>query len=345
MFKNNLAMKFKNFFRENYKVLIFFIGFYLIFTFPLPYYVFTNGGISDLSNKFVIENGFTQEGSYNLSYVNQLNGSVFTYLLSCVVPGLERASINDYQVNENESVEEMAVRDRLMLESANQNAVIIAYTKAGKKVNLSNLKMYVMATFDFLESDKQIMIGDIITYFDGIEVVSYHQLKELIESHEFNDYVTLTFKRKEESYDTKVKIKDYEGQKIMGLSFYTSYDIEVDPKIVFNFSNAESGSSAGLMTTLAIYDTLIEEDLTNGLKIAGTGLIEADGTVGSIGGVEYKLGGAEKGKASIFFVPNGENYEEAIKIKKEKKYDIEVVGISTFDEAIEYLKSLKLKKE
>ena len=341
---NKLFIKTKSFFRENYKVLIFFISFYLIFTFPLPYYVFTHGGITDLSDKFVIENGYKQEGSYNLSYVNQLNGNVFTYLLSCVIPGLERVNIDNYQINENESVEEMAIRDKLMLQNANENAVVIAYTKAGKKVNKTNIKLHVAVTYDFLESEEKIKIGDIITHFNGEEIKSFERLKELIESKNIGDYVDITFLRDNDSYTTKVKINDYEGRKIMGISFIDSYDLEVEPKIEFKFSDAESGSSAGLMTTLAIYDSLIEEDLTNGLKIAGTGLIESDGTVGPIGGVEYKLSGAVKGDADIFFVPTGENYEEAMKIKKNKKYDIEVVEIATFDEAIEYLRSLKLKK-
>ena len=95
------------------------------------------------------------------------------------------------------------------------------------------------------------------------------------------------------------------------------------------------------MTTLAIYDTLIPEDLTNGLKIAGTGTIEEDGSVGEIGGVKYKLAGAERDDADIFFAPTGENYEEAIKIKKDKNYKIKVIEVKTLNDAINYLKSLK----
>ena len=95
------------------------------------------------------------------------------------------------------------------------------------------------------------------------------------------------------------------------------------------------------MTTLAIYDSLIEEDLTHGLKIAGTGTISIDGTVGDIGGVKYKVGGAEIGGAKIFFVPSGENYEDAIKVKKEKNYKIEIVEVKTIDDAINYLKNYK----
>ena len=55
--------------------------------------------------------------------------------------------------------------------------------------------------------------------------------------------------------------------------------------------------------------------------------------------MKYKLIGAVKNKADIFLVPNGKNYEEAIKIKKEKNYDIKIVGVSTLKDAINELKN------
>ena len=90
------------------------------------------------------------------------------------------------------------------------------------------------------------------------------------------------------------------------------------------------------MVSLAIYNRLTKEDLTKGRKIVGTGTIDANGNVGEIGGVKYKLAGAVSSKASIFFVPEA-NYEEALKIKKEKGYDIEVVMVKTLNDAVLYL--------
>ena len=96
------------------------------------------------------------------------------------------------------------------------------------------------------------------------------------------------------------------------------------------------------MSALDIYNKITKKDLTKGLKIAGTGEIDKDGNIGTIGGVKYKLIGAAKDKADVFLVPNGENYKECIKIKKEKKLDIKIIGVSTLDEAINELEYLKL---
>ena len=100
----------------------------------------------------------------------------------------------------------------------------------------------------------------------------------------------------------------------------------------------ESGSSGGLMMSLAIYNALTEEDITKGLNIVGTGSINSDGTVEEIGGVKYKVLAAEKNKADIFFCPV-ENYEEALKVKKRRKLDVEVVKVASLKEAIAYLET------
>ena len=95
------------------------------------------------------------------------------------------------------------------------------------------------------------------------------------------------------------------------------------------------------MTALEIYDRLIPEDLTKGKTIVGTGTIDAEGNVGEISGVKYKLKGAVKEKADLFFVPDGNNYEEAKKVAKEKGYEIELVPVKTFDDALGYLKNME----
>jgi PDZ domain-containing protein len=95
------------------------------------------------------------------------------------------------------------------------------------------------------------------------------------------------------------------------------------------------------MLALTIYNKLTSNDITKGKKIVGTGTISIDGSVGEISGIEYKLKGAVHEKADLFIAPNGDNYKEAMRIKKQKHYDIKIIGVSTFDDAINYLKIMK----
>ena len=96
------------------------------------------------------------------------------------------------------------------------------------------------------------------------------------------------------------------------------------------------GPSAGMMFTLEIIDSLTEEDITHGRRIAGTGTIDADGNVGAIGGMKQKTYGAIDAGAEYLLVPAG-NYDEAVAAAGD---DISVVRVETLDDAMTFLNSL-----
>ncbi len=63
------------------------------------------------------------------------------------------------------------------------------------------------------------------------------------------------------------------------------------------------GPSAGLMFALGIIDKITPANLTGGKFIAGTGEIEANGTVDPIGGIQQKMVGARAAGATVFLTP------------------------------------------
>ena len=79
------------------------------------------------------------------------------------------------------------------------------------------------------------------------------------------------------------------------------------------------------------------DDITKGRTIMGTGTISKTGKVGEIGGVKYKVLGAVKDGAEIFICPKA-NEKAAKDTVKKNNLNIKVIGVSTFDEAIEALK-------
>ena len=93
------------------------------------------------------------------------------------------------------------------------------------------------------------------------------------------------------------------------------------------------GPSAGMMFTLEIMNQLTEGDLTGGRRIAGTGTISHDGTVGAIGGVTQKVHAAIDAGAKIVLIPAG-NYDDAVAAAGDK---IIVVRVETIDDALSYL--------
>lgn len=332
---NKIYVKFKKIIKQNYKEIIFLVLFYLFMTVPVPYYICVSGGTIDVGDRLEIENSYTEEGSFNLAYVSQLRGTIPTYLLSYIIPTWEKIAIESYQIKENETMEEINNRDIMYLNDANQSAIMVAYTKADKNVKISS--HHYLIYFVDPKASQDILVGDELLGVDDIDTIDLLVFKEYITNKNVGDEITLKLKRNNKELSIKTTIFEEEGIKYVGLAFFDVIDYETDPNIKLKFNDSESGPSGGLTLSLAIYNRLVKEDITKGKKIVGTGTIDVDGNVGTIGGVKFKLMGAVKSKADIFLVPNGENYEECIKLQKEKGYNIKIIGVSTFDEALEKL--------
>jgi PDZ domain-containing protein len=106
----------------------------------------------------------------------------------------------------------------------------------------------------------------------------------------------------------------------------------------YHYEKNESGSSGGLMLSLSMYNSLVEEDITKGMRIAGTGTIEYDGSVGEIAGVKYKIMGASDKNVDLFIVPRA-NYEEAKQVIEENHYNIKLMIADTFEQVLNDLKN------
>lgn len=327
------------FIKEEYKFIIFLLLSVILFLFPVNYYIIVGGDISNIDDRVIISDSYNSKGSFNISYVSELKGRLGPYLLSYIIPGWESESANDYKYVDEETIQDIEFRNRLDLVSTNGNAIKWAYKLASKEYRVIDTKVYVISVSDEYESN--LKIGDRIVKFDDNEIKDVDSARKYLgEISKDKIKVTVIRKNKEIDIDTNVYTKD--GKKIIGVYLQEVSEYETDPKVEVKFKSKESGPSAGLITTLSIYDKLTKGDLTKGLKIAGTGTIEVDGAIGEIGGVKYKLAGAVKNKADVFLVPNGDNYEECVKLKKNNKYKIKIIGVSTIEEAIEKLNNLEV---
>ncbi|MEU1123605.1 S16 family serine protease [Streptomyces sp. NPDC005899] len=105
------------------------------------------------------------------------------------------------------------------------------------------------------------------------------------------------------------------------------------------------GPSAGLFFSLGIIDKLAGDgsggDLTGGRTVAGTGTIEADGTVGAVGGVSLKTQAARRDGASVFLVPEAECKEA----RAEKPDGLRLIPVTTLKGAVSSLRALEQGKK
>ena len=124
----------------------------------------------------------------------------------------------------------------------------------------------------------------------------------------------------------------------IGTTRFSKYIIDYDkclPKInISKFTTV--GPSGGLLQALAVYNAITPDDITNGLRIMGTGGIDLEGNALTIGGEQQKVVTANLYGASVFFVPE-ENYDSAKEMydKLDKKY-YELVKVSNFNDVLKY---------
>lgn len=336
---NKYYEKTKQFIKENYLTLLFYLVFVAVMTYHLPYYILTGGGTIDTSDRIQIKDEYKVNGSFNFAYVSQLYATIPTYLLAQIMPDWTIESISDYQIKEDETEEELMIRDKLYLEEANTAAIFNAYKKAGKQIEITKENLHIIYLEDKTKTDLQ--IGDILKEIDNQKITDFENVKEFVQTKDIGDKISLKVERDGKDVSCYAEIFRLNDIKMIGISLLTTYEYELKPELTLKFKNSESGPSGGLTLALTIYNKLTEKDLTGGKKIVGTGTIDMNGRVGSIGGVTYKLEGAVKDKADVFLVPNGENYEDAKKTQKEKSYDIEIIGVDSFDDAIQKLQNLK----
>ena len=328
--------KIKEFIKENYKGLIAIVVVFLLFMIELPYSIYTPGGAVDLNKRISVNNGYEAEGSFNMAYVSMVRGSIPFLLLSYIIPDWDIVSSDEITI-EGENMEEMLEREKLYMQESMDAAIINAYRAAGADLNITGTISEV--SFIAEEADTNLKIGDEIIRANQVEIHSLDDLKKVIEGLDEKEKVKLDVIRDDEEKECfAYTYKTDDGMKI-GVSLLTTYEYTTTPEVSITSKASEAGSSGGLMMSLTIYNSLVPKDITGGKKIVGTGTIDIDGNVGEIGGVKYKLIGAVKSDADVFICPE-ENYEEAIEVALDKDYDIPIISVSTFLEAIEALEEL-----
>ncbi|MFK4761366.1 PDZ domain-containing protein [Microbacterium sp. ZW T5_45] len=188
----------------------------------------------------------------------------------------------------------------------------------------------VVGTIEGSPADGVVQADDVITAIDGVDVTSAKQLRQAIQDAEGAD-VALTIERAGASQQVVLtpekSVDNGTTTWLVGVTLRTDYDFPIDVSI--QLDNV-GGPSAGMMFALGIIDTLTPGELNGGENVAGTGTIEADGTVGPIGGIRQKLYGARDAGADFFLAPSA-NCDEVVGHVPD---GLTVISTSTLEESV-----------
>lgn len=320
-----------------------FIGLLLVglaFFVPIPVlYEYLPGPAPKVDDLISVEGArtYSSEGSFRLTTVSVDTQVTFAeWVASGFDP--DTSVVSRDQVTGGQSLTRLQRQQEEAMNQSNQSAKEVALSALGIAAPEGD-GARVVAALEDTPAEGILEKGDLIVEIDGQEIGTVCDAGREIDEHEVGDEVAITVERDGKRKTLRVKTvanpQDPESP-FVGIAM-EEVNYRFDPGVDIKFEPGEiAGPSAGLMFALQIYDQLTPDDLTHGRQIAGTGEIGCDGGVGPIGGVEQKVAGAEREGAEIFLAPS----LNAADARRAGGDDIEVVSVSNFREAVEYLEGL-----
>ncbi|MET1030079.1 SepM family pheromone-processing serine protease [Domibacillus tundrae] len=323
---------------------------------PLPYYVTKPGGAHELDPIVHVDGGDVNDTStLMLTTIRMGPANVYSYAWASVRDYEEILPKEDVRYP-HESDDEYNVRQFHLMDTSQQNAVTVAFDEAEKPYDWTYNGIYVLGVFPGMPAEKMLEAGDRITSIDGRDIKSSKEMTDYVQSKNPGEAVTIAFTRNKKKYEKTIQLRAFaelDGKSGLGISLADDRTLKSEPKVKLE-ADEIGGPSAGLMFSLEIYDQLVEEDIAAGLKVAGTGTIASDGTVGRIGGIAQKVVAADRAGAQFFFAPDDElpadrsnlktNYEEAKKAAENIGTDMIIVPVKVFSDAVDYLNNITASK-
>ncbi|MCW8381607.1 YlbL family protein [Streptomyces justiciae] len=211
----------------------------------------------------------------------------------------------------------------------NQDTPVITITGAETRTTTGQLRM---TTIEATNPDTRVSLGDVLdAWFATDQAVMPRD----------SVYPSGQSTQQIERHNTEQMKESQDAATEAALNYLDLSDKNI--KVTLKLADV-GGPSAGLLFSLGIVDKLNGDgnggDLTGGRVIAGTGTIDADGTVGAVGGVSLKTQAAKRDGATVFLVPK----DECGDAKSELPKGLRLIPVTTLKGAVSSLTALESGK-
>ena len=212
-------------------------------------------------------------------------------------------------------------------------AIAVALNSLDYEIESEGDGVLVVGLLDDSPVKDKLIKNDLIISINNELVRSASEFISMLRTYEIGDIVNIGLIRNEQELTIETKLiehVEYENEPMVGFLASTPNQQFIFPFEVDIKTGNVGGPSAGMMMALNVYNLLTEDDITNGKKIAGTGTIEIDGSIGPVGGVKQKVIAAKRANAGLILVPTA-NYEEASVFADD---NTQIVAVDSFDNAL-----------
>jgi Lon-like protease len=293
---------------------------------PVPFYLISPGTAVDLGKTIVVGNRPPPAERFYMTDVTLQHASVL------LLPG---ALLPHVTLVKQEAIVPRGIAPKkyetVMTDAMGESqdiAAVVAERAAGYPIATPQTRVFVS---DFTQASRAagtLESGDRIVAVASRPIHAGSEIAKIITRRPPGTSVPVTLVRHEETMTVDVPTVATKDGTRFGILVGARYAKPALPVPVrFTIGNI-SGSSAGLMFALDIYRTLRPNGRVSAAKIAGTGTIGYDGSVGPIEGAPQKLIAAKRAGARLFLCPK-ENYRD---IAGER--DVRIVPVGSLQDAI-----------
>ncbi len=234
-----------------------------------------------------------------------------------------------------------AARRQIDLEDM-QNSQLVAAAVALKADGKKVVTRSVGAKVDAVESGKpavgKLRPDDVIVGIGGRRVAGPADVFSTMTRVKPGQTVRFTVRRGSRSLVepiTTVASDSGPRRAVVGVFLEPALDIRLPIPVRID-AGGVGGPSAGLAFALDILQQL-GQNVVHGHRVAATGEILPDGSVGAIGGIKQKTIGAREAHVDAFLVPAGDNARDA----KRYAHGLRIIPVESFSQALHALATLR----
>ncbi len=277
----------------------------------LPSYTISPGAVRATQPLIAVDGASTYDnpGAVDFLTVSLRQSTPLEVFAAWLNPAIDVKSEREIRGDQTPS-ENQKLNLQMMSESKDA-AQYVALSRLGYDIVINGAGAVVVTVQEGSPAFGVLKPGDVVTKVNEVSVELSSDLVRAISTNAPGTVVTLEVTPGDGGPTGPVDVTlaarpDDAERAYLGVSTFTkdlSFDYPID--VTIN-SGRVGGPSAGLAFTLGILDVLSPESISGGRKIATTGTMSLDGSVGPVGGVHQKVIAARRAGVELMLVPSSE---------------------------------------